>query len=82
MRRADGHAIATADGPTYFDPQNGHPYFYSSGTVTLSVPEGRYDILVARGPLSMPVSSSASVTAGKAGALDVKVTRLWDSRAA
>jgi TolB protein len=82
VRRADGHAIAAADGPTYFDPQNGHPYFYSSGTVTLSVPEGRYDILVARGPLSTPVSSSASVTAGKTGSLDVKVTRLWDARAA
>ena len=82
VRRADGHAIAATDGPTYLDPQNGYPYFYSSGTVTVSVPNGRYDVLVTRGPLSMPVSSSARVRAGKSESIDLTVTRLWDARAA
>lgn len=82
VRRADGHAMATTEGPTYLDPQNGYPYFYSSGTVTLAVPEGRYDVLVTQGPLSMPVSSSARVRAGKPGTLELPVKRLWHSRAA
>ncbi|HSM30261.1 MAG TPA: CehA/McbA family metallohydrolase [Woeseiaceae bacterium] len=82
LRRSDGHPIATADGPTYLDPQHGYPYFYSPGTVTLSVPDGRYDVLAVRGPLSMPVSSSARVRAGKSGSLDLSVKRLWDARTA
>jgi len=82
VRRADGHPIAATEGPTYLDPQHGYPYFYSSGTVTLSVPNGRYDVLAVRGPLSMPVSSSASVRAGRSGSLDLVVKRLWDARAA
>jgi TolB protein len=82
VRRADGHAIAAKDGPTFLDPQNGYPYFYSSGSITVSVPNGRYDVLVARGPLSMPVSSSTRVRAGKSESLELTVTRLWDARAA
>ncbi|NNC57681.1 MAG: CehA/McbA family metallohydrolase [Woeseiaceae bacterium] len=82
IRRADGHPIATMDGPTYLDPQNGYPYFYSAGKVTVPLPSGRYDVLVARGPLSMPVSSSTRVRAGKSGSLNLTVTRLWDARAA
>ncbi len=82
LRRADGHSIAAMDGPTYFDPQNGYHYFYSGGTVTLSVPAGRYEILAARGPLSMPASTAARVRGGRSETVDVPVRRLWDARAA
>ncbi len=82
LRRVDGHPIAANDGPTYFDPQNGYHYFYSDGSVTLSVPRGRYEIFAVRGPLGMPASETARINAGKSASVDLKVHRLWDSAAA
>ena len=82
LRRADGHPIATADGPTYLDPQNGYPYFYSSGTITVTVPDGRYEVMAARGPLSMPVSTTVRARADKSQSVDLEIERLWDARAA
>ncbi len=82
LRRADGHSIAAVDGPTYFDPQNGYPYFYSGGTVTLNVPAGRYEIVATRGPLSMPASAATRVRAGSSETAGLTVGRLWDARAA
>ena len=82
LRRADGHAVAASDGPTYFDPQNGYHYFYSAGSVTLSVPKGRYEIIAVRGPLGMPVSATARVDAGKPASAALRVQRLWDAAAA
>lgn len=82
LRRADGHAIANPDGPTYADPQNGYHYFYSGGTVTLTVPAGRYEVMAARGPLSMPATGNAKVRADNAETVDLTVKRLWDAKAA
>lgn len=82
LRRADGHGIAAAGGPTYFDPRNGHHYFYSDGSVTLSVPAGRYEIIAVRGPFGMPVSATARVSRGKAATVELELQRLWDAAAA
>ncbi len=82
VRRVDGHAIAAIDGPTYFDPQNGHHYFYSGGQVTLTVPAGRYEVMAARGPLSLTATATARVRAGRAGSARLTIKRLWDARAA
>jgi TolB protein len=82
LRRTDGHAIASTDGPTYADPQNGYHYFYTGGTVTLTVPAGRYEVMAARGPLSMPVTGTAKIRSGNTESVDLKVKRLWDAKAA
>ncbi|MGB5625785.1 MAG: CehA/McbA family metallohydrolase [Woeseiaceae bacterium] len=82
LRRADGHAIAAFNGPTYFDPQNGYHYFYSGGAVTLTVPAGRYEVLAARGPLSVPASTTAKVRAGRSETVGMTVRRLWDAKSA
>ncbi len=82
LRRADGHAIANPGGPTYADPQNGYHYFYSDGTVTLTVPAGHYDVMAARGPLSMPVTATAKVRVDGSETVEMTVRRLWDAKAA
>ncbi len=82
LRRADGHAIANPDGPTYADPQNGYHYFYSDGTVTLTVPAGRYEVIAARGPLSMPATATAKVRVESSETVEMTVRRLWDAKAA
>lgn len=82
LRRADGHSIAAFNGPTYFDSQNGYHYFYSGGTVTLTVPAGRYEVLAARGPLSVLASAAAKVRAGRSESVGLTVKRLWDAKSA
>ena len=79
VTRADGHAIASPQGPSYFDPQNARWYFYSDGDVSLDLPAGSYDIAAVHGPLSLEATASARIRSGRETSRTVSIEQLWDA---
>ncbi|MEE4659994.1 MAG: CehA/McbA family metallohydrolase [Halieaceae bacterium] len=82
LRRSDGHPIASTQGPTYFDSQNGLHYFYTHGELEIPVPAGRYEVTAARGLMGLPASVTVEVKAGRASRATLPVDTVWDAKAA
>jgi len=80
--RADGHPVANPDGATYFDPQTGRPYFYVDGETRLTLPAGRYTILVARGPMNAMARAEIRVRGGGEAEASLLLEPVWDADAA
>lgn len=79
---ADGHPVASPDGPTYFDPQTGRHYFYSDGAAELTVPVGRYSVLAARGPMTLMARETTAVRTGSRAVATLDLETLWSAQAA
>lgn len=82
IKRADGHPVAYAGDATYFDPQTGRYYFYVEGNEMLNLPEGRYTLLAARGPMSQVFERDIRIRSGQTTDQSISLTTVWDASAA
>ncbi|MCK7593724.1 CehA/McbA family metallohydrolase [Pseudomarimonas salicorniae] len=79
IREAGGHPVATSHGPTFFDSQTGRHYFYSPGRVELQVPVGGYEIIAARGPMTLTASAQARVSVKSPAQASLVLRTLWSA---
>ncbi len=79
---ANGHPVASQDGPTYFDPQTGRHYIYSNGRTELTVPAGRYSVLAAHGPMTTMGRDEAQVRPDGPATASLTLETIWDAEAA
>jgi TolB protein len=80
VTRIDGHPMMASGLTNRLDMQNRLPYFDSSGTVDLTLPEGAYRVQAVQGLTTPNVDRHASVVAERTTDVDIAMTRLWDSR--
>jgi TolB protein len=75
----DGHPVANPIGASYVDPQTGRSYFYVDGSVNLTLPAGKYQILAARGPATTLYSADISIKAANTQKLKITLSSLWNN---
>jgi TolB protein len=76
---SNGHSVANPMGVTYVDPQTGRSYFYVDGSVDLTLPVGKYQVLGTRGPVTEIFSADINVKTSKTNNLKISLSPLWDS---
>ena len=74
-----GHPVANPKGATYVDPQTGRSYFYIDGSVNLSLPTGKYQVIAAHGPATPLFSSNITIKAANTQKLNIALSPLWNS---
>lgn len=72
-----GHPLLPDEGMVRFDGQNGRPYFYSPGTITLDVPAGAVTVRAVRGLATPEVSATVTVRAGETATALLALAPLW-----
>lgn len=77
-----GHPVASPSDATYFDPQSGRNYFYSSGEQQLTLPVGTYQITATNGPLTPLVQQTVKVRANKELETTMLLEPVWDAKEA
>ena len=78
---ADGHPIVPDSGQIRFDGQNGIPFFYSNGTIDVTVPAGTHTVSAVQGIATPVASQRVTVSAGETRTVTVGLTPVWDARA-
>jgi len=78
----DDHPVAFPGDATYVDPQSGRHYFYLEDRAEFTLPAGRYNVLVARGPMSQLAKAEIRVRGGQNAELNLAVSQIWDAGAA
>ncbi len=78
ITRADGHPVVNPAGSSFINNQNGAPYFYFAGNLSLRLPEGEYRAVLTRGPFSIPEELVFNLTAGASVAHSVTVRQIWN----
>lgn len=79
---ANGHPVAASDGPTYVDPETGRHYLYSSGRAEFVVPVGSYDVVAARGLMTVVARADARVARDKGAVTSLRLDTLWSAQEA
>jgi TolB protein len=79
---AGGHPLLPEYGLTWFDGQNGAVFFYSPGTIELTVPAGVVRVAAARGLETPVVVATTDVAPGAVVDIDLTLEAVWDARAA
>lgn len=82
ITRKDGHPVASHQDATYFDPQNGHYYFYLEGSAEFTLPAGRYEAVIAKGPMTPVVRKDIQVRANRETSVEATLAPMWDAKAA
>lgn len=82
IKDANGHPLASPEGPTFVDPETGRHYLYSNGRAEFVVPVGRYEILAARGPMTVMARDRAVVARERSAVATLRLKQLWDAQAA
>ncbi len=77
-----GHPVFGESGPTRLDPQNGLYYFYTDGSLRLTLPAGLYLIRAAQGLTSPETVTRVDVRAGAESSVRVALKPVWDAAAA
>lgn len=79
---ADGSPVAYHEDATFFDPQTGRYYFYVEGDTTLNLPEGRYSVTAARGPLAPLAEKALRVRPDQTTESELEIVPIWDATTA
>ncbi|MCC5940844.1 MAG: CehA/McbA family metallohydrolase [Balneolaceae bacterium] len=81
ISRADGHPVAYSGDATYVDPQTGRRYFYIEESAEFTLPEGRYTVLAARGPMAPVVEKEVRIPGGGSAQTTLSISEIWDAGA-
>jgi TolB protein len=76
---AKGHSVANPMGATYVDPQTGRSYFYVDGSIDLTLPTGKYQVLAARGSVTEIFSANVEIKQSKTNHVNISLSPLWNS---
>ncbi len=76
-----GHPLLPDSGQPRFDSQNGLVYFYSPGSVSLTVPAGPVEVVAGRGLFTAARRISLVAEAGRSESADLDLEVLWDAPA-
>ncbi|MAL18171.1 MAG: hypothetical protein CL670_01810 [Balneola sp.] len=82
ITHANGHPVTFSEDATYFDPQTGRYYFYVENSAEFSLPEGRYNILTARGPMAPLVETEVRIKKNNTEQVTQTISKIWDADAA
>lgn len=74
-----GHPVAHPDDATFFDSQSGRYYFYIDGQARFTLPVGRYTVLAARGPMSVPVERQIEIVDAGLEELSLRLEPFWNA---
>lgn len=74
-----GHPATPDSGQVWFDGQNGLPFFYSPGAITVEVPAGEVKVQAAAGFGAAAVSASGTASAGQTATLTLDFTPIWNA---
>lgn len=77
---ADGHPVASPHGPSYVDPETGRHYLYSNGRAEFVVPLGRYEVIAARGPMTVMARASAQIRRDSRAVATLRLETLWSAQ--
>jgi TolB protein len=82
VRDGAGHPLVPDQGQPRFDGQNGIVFFYSNGTIELTVPVGTVTVGAVRGLATPLVTATASLQPGETREVDLELAPLWNAREA
>ncbi len=75
-----GHPVIPDVGQSRFDMQNGRVFFYSPGTIEVTVPAGEVRVSAVQGIATPEVSITQRVAAGEIQAIALTLQPVWDPR--
>jgi TolB protein len=81
LAAGDGHPIVPDSGQTRFDGQNGIAFFYSSGSVEVTVPAGDIDVAAVQGLATPRATERVRIAAGETRTVTITLAPVWDARA-
>ena len=76
-----GHPVIPDAGQSRFDGQNGRIFFYSPGTIALTVPAGSIEVSAVQGLATPEVSQRVQVEPGEVAEVRLALEPVWDPRA-
>ena len=77
---AQGHPVVPDRTPIRFDGQNGLAYFYSDGSIEMTLPAGQARVLAVRGLTTPAVERPIDVVADQTTVVDIELEEVWDPR--
>ncbi|MEO8448979.1 MAG: CehA/McbA family metallohydrolase [Gemmatimonadota bacterium] len=82
VRDGTGHPAIPDETQARFDGQNGIVFFYSPGTVEVTVPAGAVEVMAVQGLATPVVRAQTQAAAGEIKPVPITLTPLWDAKAA
>ncbi len=79
---ASGHPAVPRPGAPFFDGQSGRVFFYSPGTLEVTVPAGEVRVSAVRGLTTPEATTSVSAAAGRVTEVTLELRPVWNARAA
>lgn len=81
LTAADGHPLVPDSGQVRFDGQSGIAFFYSRGSIDVTVPAGDVDVRAVQGLATPVVSQRVRMLAGETRTITLTLEPVWNARA-
>lgn len=78
---SDGHPLVPDSGQVRFDGQNGIAFFYSQGSVEITVPAGEIVVSAVHGLATPTASQTVRIAPGETRTVTLTLRPVWDARA-
>ncbi len=79
---ASGHPAVPDEGDAHFDGASGRVFFYSPGTVEVTVPAGEVTVSAVQGLATPEVTATVDAAPGGVTEVTLALERVWDARMA
>lgn len=79
---AGGHPAVPDEGDTHFDGASGRVFFYSPGTVEVTVPAGEVTVSAVQGLATPEATATVTASAGNTAEVTLALEPVWDARMA
>ncbi len=82
VRDGLGHPVVPNTDKAHFDGQSGRVFFYSPGSIEVTVPAGELTVSAVQGLSTPEVTRVVGVQSGRVTEVNVRLDPVWDARAA